>query len=168
MIGGTAIVKNKNAALLAANNGLIDATNITLTTNDKGTGTIALGSDSRIELHGNTTINNTLNGLRTVGGGKIISEDLIVIGGKPINSDHDKKRTGVWTENSGSEIKLTGTTTIQNVDVALSAFEDATIKIGNSTIAKNSDSLDTKSKTSKNVIKDEIKAKKVALAIING
>ncbi|SSZ39146.1 Type V secretory pathway, adhesin AidA [Bartonella grahamii] len=112
--GGT--VSGKQNALFAEKGGQIDATDVTLTTDGKGTGAVALGPDSRIELHGDTTINNTLNGLGAVDGGKITSENLTIIGGEAIDQDPDKNRSGVWTADSGSEITLTGKTTIENID----------------------------------------------------
>ncbi len=103
-------------ALFAEKGGQIDATNVALTTDGKGTGAEAFGPDSRIELHGDTTINNTLNGLGAVDGGKITSENLTIIGGEASDQDPDKDRSGVWTADSGSEITLTGKTIIENVD----------------------------------------------------
>ncbi|WP_254492295.1 autotransporter outer membrane beta-barrel domain-containing protein [Bartonella sp. B1099] len=115
MVGGSATAKSNSAALLTENQGQIDATDVTLTTNGIGTGALALG-ESTIQLHGNTTINNTLDGLRTADGGKITGENLNITGGKAINSDPDTERSGLTTEGAGSEINLTGKTIIQNVD----------------------------------------------------
>nr|WP_273783631.1 autotransporter outer membrane beta-barrel domain-containing protein [Bartonella sp. AU15XJBT] len=134
MIGGNATAKNGNVALLTKNKGQIDATDVTLTTDGIGTGALALGEKSTIELHGNTTINNTFNGLGAVDGGKITSENLIINGGKPINSGTDTERSGLTTEDAGSEINLTGKTIIQNVDEGLYADGGSKITSGDLTI----------------------------------
>ncbi|WP_246787105.1 autotransporter outer membrane beta-barrel domain-containing protein [Bartonella tribocorum] len=121
MIGGSIATKNEySSALLAEKEGVINTTDVTLTTDGIGTGVVAFGK-SIIELHGNTTINNTFNGLRAVDGGKITSENLTITGGKPINSGEDTERSGLTTENAESEINLTGKTIIQNVDEGLYA-----------------------------------------------
>ncbi|WP_208433452.1 beta strand repeat-containing protein, partial [Bartonella elizabethae] len=130
MVGGSATTKNKySSALLTKNKGQIDATDVTLTTNGIGTGALALG-ESTIQLHGNTTINNTLDGLRAAGGGKITGENLNITGGKAINSDPDTERSGLTTEGAGSEINLTGKTIIQNVDEGLYADGGSKITSG--------------------------------------
>ncbi|MCZ2158402.1 autotransporter outer membrane beta-barrel domain-containing protein [Bartonella sp. 220] len=142
MAGGTVTIKNEEAILLkngktalsAQKGGQIDATNVSLTTEGKGTGAVALGPDSKIELHGDITIHNTLNGLGAVDGGKITSENLTIIGGDAIDQDPDKERSGVWTADSGSEIKLTGKTIIQNVDEGLYADGGSKITSGDLTI----------------------------------
>nr|WP_273719057.1 MULTISPECIES: autotransporter outer membrane beta-barrel domain-containing protein [Bartonella] len=134
MIGGNATAKNGNVALLTKNKGQIDATDVTLTTDGIGTGALALGEKSTIELHGNTTINNTFNGLGAVDGGKITSENLIINGGKPINSGTDTERSGLTTEGAESEINLTGKTIIQNVDEGLYADGGSKITSGDLTI----------------------------------
>ncbi len=134
MIGGSATTKNEHSsALIAKNKGAIDATDVTLTTNGIGTGALALG-ESTIQLHGNTTINNTLDGLRAADGGKITGENLNITGGKAINSDPDTERSGLTTEDAGSEINLTGKTTIQNVDEGLYADGGSKITSGDLTI----------------------------------
>ncbi|WP_375639218.1 autotransporter outer membrane beta-barrel domain-containing protein, partial [Bartonella sp. MF74HXZ] len=121
-------------ALFAEKGGQIDATNVALTTDGKGTGAKAFGPDSRIELHGDTTINNTWNGLGAVSGGKITSENLTVVGGERIDQDPNEERSGVWTGSSGSEIQLTGKTTIENVDEGLYADSGGKIVSGDLTI----------------------------------
>ncbi|WP_208438796.1 autotransporter outer membrane beta-barrel domain-containing protein, partial [Bartonella grahamii] len=130
--GGT--VSGKQNALFAEKGGQIDATNVALTTDGKGTGAVALGPDSRIELHGDTTINNTLDGLGAVDGGKITSENLTVMGGEAIDQDPDKNRSGIWTEDAGSEITLTGKTIIKNVDEGFYADGGSKIISGDLTI----------------------------------
>ncbi|WP_212113080.1 right-handed parallel beta-helix repeat-containing protein, partial [Bartonella queenslandensis] len=134
MIGGSATTKSGNVALLTEHEGQIDATDVTLTTDGIGTGTLALGKKSKIELHGNTTIDNTLNGLRAVDGGKITSENLTITGGKRINSGLDTERSGLTTEGAESEINLTGKTIIQNVDEGLYADGGSKITSGDLTI----------------------------------
>ncbi|WP_406604199.1 autotransporter outer membrane beta-barrel domain-containing protein [Bartonella gliris] len=114
-------VNGKEAALFAEKGGQIDVTDVTLTTDNKGDAASAQGTDSIIKLHGTTTINNSLNGIGAVDGGKIISENLTIIGAEAIDKGPNKYRSGVWTAGSGSEIKLTGKTTIQNVDEGLYA-----------------------------------------------
>nr|WP_275046233.1 autotransporter outer membrane beta-barrel domain-containing protein [Bartonella sp. MM73XJBT.G] len=128
MVGGRATAKSGSAALLTKNKGQIDATDVTLTTNGIGTGALALG-ESTIQLHGNTTINNTLNGLRAADGGKITGENLNITGGKAI-TDPDTERSGLTTEGAGSEINLTGKTTIKNVDEGLYADGGSKITSG--------------------------------------
>ncbi len=132
MVGGSATAKRGSAALLTENEGQIDATDVTLTTDGIGTGALALG-ESTIQLHGNTTINNTLNGLRAVDGGKITGENLNITGGKAI-TDPDTERSGLTTEGAGSEINLTGKTIIQNVDEGLYADGGSKITSGDLTI----------------------------------
>ncbi|WP_338155573.1 autotransporter outer membrane beta-barrel domain-containing protein [Bartonella krasnovii] len=133
MIGGSATTKNEHSsALLAKNKGSIDATDVTLTTDGIGTGALALG-ESTIQLHGNTTINNTLDGLRAADGGKITGENLNITGGKAI-TDPDTERSGLTTEGAGSEINLTGKTTIKNVDEGLYADGGSKITSGDLTI----------------------------------
>ncbi|WP_017195921.1 autotransporter outer membrane beta-barrel domain-containing protein [Bartonella birtlesii] len=132
--GGSVTTKSNNIALFAEKTGQIDATNITLTTNGKGTGATALGSGSKIKLHGKTTINNTLNGLYASNGGKITSENLTVIGNESISSGSETKRSGITTNDSKSEINLTGTTIIQNVDEGLYADDGSKITSGDLTI----------------------------------
>ncbi|WP_208432859.1 autotransporter outer membrane beta-barrel domain-containing protein [Bartonella taylorii] len=132
MTGGS--VTANQTALYAINGGQIDTTDVALTTGGKGSGAVALGSDSIIKLHGHTTIGNTVNGLGAVGGGKITSEELTVIGGKAINSDPDRERSGVWTADAGSEIHLTGKTTIENVDEGFYADGGSKIVSGDLTI----------------------------------
>ncbi|WP_375670454.1 autotransporter outer membrane beta-barrel domain-containing protein, partial [Bartonella sp. PS7NMGDW] len=134
MAEGTVTIKNEKAALFAEKGAQIDATNVALTTDGKGTGAFAIGPDSRIELHGDTTINNTWNGLGAVNGGKITSENLTVIGGEAIDQDPYEPRSGIWTEDSGSEITLTGKTTIQNFDEGLYADGGSKIISGDLTI----------------------------------
>ncbi|WP_373925595.1 right-handed parallel beta-helix repeat-containing protein, partial [Bartonella raoultii] len=200
MIEGSATTKNEySSALLAKNKGAIDATDVTLTTNGTGTGAFAYGEKSTIELHGNTIISNTFNGLGASVGGKITSENLTIIGGTAVNLENPEAQSGVWVGESGeinltgktiisnfdeglyadgggkivsgdltitggeskektvgvsiwepeSKIELNGNTTIQNIDFGLAAGEDATIKTANGT-------------------KNEIKAKKNAIIVING
>ncbi|UNF44947.1 autotransporter outer membrane beta-barrel domain-containing protein [Bartonella krasnovii] len=200
MIGGSATTKNEHSsALLAKNKGSIDATDVTLTTNGIGTGALAYGEKSTIELHGNTTIDNTFDGLGASVGGKITSENLTIIGGTAVNLENPEAQSGVWVGESGeinltgktiisnfdeglyadsggkivsgdliitgdvseektvgvhtwepeSKIELNGNTTIQDVDIGLAAGEDATIKTASGT-------------------KNEIKAKKNAITVING
>ncbi len=132
MSGGE--VTGEKIALFAENSGQIDATNIALTTNGKGTGAFAIDSGSRVELHGHTTINNTMNGLGAVDGGKITSEDLTIIGGKIIDQGPNRERTGVWTSDAGSEIHLTGKTIIENVDEGFYADGGSKIVSGDLTI----------------------------------
>ncbi|WP_273758584.1 autotransporter outer membrane beta-barrel domain-containing protein [Bartonella sp. AU55XJBT] len=134
MVGGSATTKNEHSsALLAKNKGTIDATDVTLTTNGIGTGALALG-ESTIQLHGNTTINNTFNGLGAADGGKITGENLNITGGKAINSGTDTERSGLTTKDAGSEINLTGKTIIQNVDEGLYADGGSKITSGDLTI----------------------------------
>ncbi|UNE53550.1 autotransporter outer membrane beta-barrel domain-containing protein [Bartonella machadoae] len=134
MTGGTVTIKNDESALYVKEGGQIDATNVSLTTEGKGTGAVASGKESTIKLHGNTTINNTLNGLGAVDGGKITSENLTITGGKAINQDPDKERSGLWTSGSGSEIRLTGKTTIKDVDEGFYVDEGSKIISGDLTI----------------------------------
>ncbi len=130
--GGT--VSGKQNALFAEKGGQIDATNVALTTDGKGTSAQAIGPESRIELHGDTTINNTWNGLGASVGGKITSENLTVDGGKVIDQNSKEARSGIWTGSSGSEIQLTGKTTIQNFDEGLYADSGGKIVSGDLTI----------------------------------
>ncbi len=134
MAEGTVTIKNEKAALFAEKGAQIDATNVALTTDGKGTGAFAIGPDSRIELHGDTTINNTWGGLGATDGGKITSENLTVIGGEATDQDPDKDRSGVWTADSGSEIQLTGKTIIENVDEGFYADGGSKIISGDLTI----------------------------------
>ncbi|WP_404977456.1 autotransporter outer membrane beta-barrel domain-containing protein [Bartonella sp. CL71SXKL] len=113
MMGGS--VAASETALFAINGGHIDATDVALKTEGKGNGAFVSGNDSTIQLHGDTIINNTLGGLRAVDGGKITSKDLTIIGGEALDGP-DNERTGIWTSDSGSEVRLMGKTTIQNVD----------------------------------------------------
>ncbi|WP_425548560.1 autotransporter domain-containing protein [Bartonella pachyuromydis] len=135
MTGGT--IKSEANALFAKNSGHIKVTNVSIATNGTGTGAVALGPDSTIELSG-TTMKNVFSGLTATNGGKITSENLTVIGGKAINSDSDSdpdtERSGVTTEDAESEINLTGTTTIQNVDEGLYADGGSKITSGDLTI----------------------------------
>ncbi|WP_375652109.1 autotransporter outer membrane beta-barrel domain-containing protein, partial [Bartonella sp. LB28NMGDW] len=133
-LNGKTTIEKFTHGLEARNGGQIDVTDIALTTNDAGTGALALGPDSRIELHGTATINNILKGLRAINGGKITSENLTVVGGKAINENLGKISTGVRTEDSGSEIQLTGKTTIQNVDEGFYADDGSKIISGDLTI----------------------------------
>ncbi|WP_375703091.1 autotransporter outer membrane beta-barrel domain-containing protein [Bartonella sp. CL34QHWL] len=133
-LNGKTTIEKFTHGLEARNGGQIDVTDIALTTNDAGTGALALGPDSRIELHGTATINNILKGLRAINGGKITSENLTVVGGKAINENLGKISIGVRTEDSGSEIQLTGKTTIQNVDEGLYADGGSQIISGDLTI----------------------------------
>ncbi|WP_375695307.1 beta strand repeat-containing protein, partial [Bartonella sp. AC90GZZY] len=129
MMGGS-VAANKTA-LFAINGGHIDATDVALTTEGKGSGAFVSGNDSTIQLHGDTIINNTLDGLGAVDGGKITSKDLTIIGGEALEGPNNE-RTGIWTSDSGSEVRLMGKTTIQNVDVGLFVIEGSTIKTSNS------------------------------------
>ncbi|WP_375658228.1 beta strand repeat-containing protein, partial [Bartonella sp. CL436QHHD] len=113
MMGGS--VAANETALFAINGGHIDATDVALKTEGKGNGAFVSGNDSTIQLHGDTIINNTLGGLGAVDGGKITSKDLTIIGGEALDGP-DNERTGIWTSDSGSEVRLMGKTTIQNVD----------------------------------------------------
>ncbi|WP_375664276.1 MULTISPECIES: beta strand repeat-containing protein, partial [unclassified Bartonella] len=113
MMGGS--VAANETALFAINGGHIDATDVALKTEGKGNGAFVSGNDSTIQLHGDTIINNTLGGLGAVDGGKITSKDLTIIGGEALEGP-DNERTGIWTSDSGSEVRLMGKTTIQNVD----------------------------------------------------
>uniref|UniRef100_UPI00235FC142 right-handed parallel beta-helix repeat-containing protein n=1 Tax=Bartonella sp. ML70XJBT.G TaxID=3019093 RepID=UPI00235FC142 len=132
--GGLATTKNKNSyALYAKNKGEIEATDVTLTTDGTGTGAFAYGEKSKITLHGNTTINNTFNGLGASVGGQITSENLNIIGGKAINLNTSEMQSGVWVAESG-KINLTGTTTISHFDEGLYAGSKGKIVSGNLTI----------------------------------
>ncbi|WP_404977317.1 autotransporter outer membrane beta-barrel domain-containing protein [Bartonella sp. CM100XJJH] len=113
MMGGS--VAANETALFAINGGHIDATDVALKTEGKGSGAFVSGNDSTIQLHGDTIINNTFGGLGAVDGGKITSKDLTIIGGEALDGP-DNERTGIWTSDSGSEVRLMGKTTIQNVD----------------------------------------------------
>lgn len=132
MVGGSAAAKWQ-CSIIDKNKGSIDATDVTLTTNGIGTGALAYGEKSTIELHGNTTIDNTLTGLRAVDGGKITGENLNITGGKAI-TDPDTERSGLTTKGAGSEINLTGKTTIKNVDEGLYADGGSKITSGDLTI----------------------------------
>nr|WP_273789467.1 autotransporter outer membrane beta-barrel domain-containing protein [Bartonella sp. ML70XJBT] len=154
--GGT--VSGKQNALLAEKGGQIDVTDVALTTDVKGVGANANGSNSTIELHGKTKIENVFaTGLLATDGGAIVSEDL-TIGSKTLK---DINMTGVWADSNDSKINLKGQTTIENVGMGLFASsggeivsEDLTI-IGNSILgihigAKTSDidsSIELKGKT---------------------
>ncbi|WP_425523232.1 autotransporter outer membrane beta-barrel domain-containing protein [Bartonella taylorii] len=131
MSGGEVTGEN---ALFAEKGGQIDATNIALTTNGKGTGAFAVDSGSRVELHGHTTINNTVSGLEANSGGKITSEDLTIIGGEVIDQNSKGARSGIWTSSAGSEIHLTGKTIIENVDEGFYADGGSKIVSGDLTI----------------------------------
>ncbi len=131
MTGGS-VAANKTA-LFALNGGHIDATDVALTTEGKGSGAFVSGNDSTIQLHGDTIINNTLDGLGAVNGGKIISENLSIIGGEALEGS-DNERTGIWTSDSGSEVRLMGKTTIQNVDEGFYADGGSKIISGDLTI----------------------------------
>ncbi|WP_425277835.1 autotransporter outer membrane beta-barrel domain-containing protein [Bartonella rattimassiliensis] len=114
MTGGK--ITSKKTALSANTGGHIDTTNVFLTTNGKGSGAIAHGTDSTIKLHGNTEINNTLDGLGAFSGGKIISENLTISFNKAIDQNSEEDRSGVSVTGSSSIIELTGKTIIKNVD----------------------------------------------------
>uniref|UniRef100_UPI003857405C right-handed parallel beta-helix repeat-containing protein n=1 Tax=Bartonella sp. AC535YNZD TaxID=3243455 RepID=UPI003857405C len=131
MMGGS-VAANKTA-LFAINGGHIDATDVALTTEGKGSGAFVSGNDSTIQLHGDTIINNTLSGLDAGNGGKIISENLSIIGGEALEGP-DNERTGIWTSDSGSEVRLMGKTTIQNVDEGFYADGGSKIISGDLTI----------------------------------
>ncbi|WP_375636664.1 autotransporter outer membrane beta-barrel domain-containing protein [Bartonella sp. MR90HLJMH] len=133
-LNGKTTIEKFTHGLDARNGGQIDVTDVALTTNDAGTGALARDPASRIELHGTATINNILKGLRAINGGKITSENLTITGGKAINENLGKISTGVRTEDSGSEIQLTGKTTIQNVDEGLYADGGSKIISGDLTI----------------------------------
>ncbi|WP_208441246.1 beta strand repeat-containing protein, partial [Bartonella raoultii] len=131
MTGGT--IESKADALFAKSSGHIKVTNISIATNGTATGATALGPDSVIELS-ETTMKNVLTGLAATDGGKITSENLTIIGGKANNSDSDAERSGLMTKDAESEINLTGTTTIQNVDEGLYADGGSKITSGDLTI----------------------------------
>uniref|UniRef100_UPI0035CFB6DA autotransporter outer membrane beta-barrel domain-containing protein n=1 Tax=Bartonella sp. AC70YNML TaxID=3243460 RepID=UPI0035CFB6DA len=131
MTGGT--VTAANMAVFAKKGGHIDATDVALTTEGKGSGAFVSGNDSTIQLHGDTIINNTLSGLDAGNGGKIISENLSIIGGEALEGP-DNERTGIWTSDSGSEVRLMGKTTIQNVDEGFYADGGSKIISGDLTI----------------------------------
>ncbi|WP_039757914.1 NosD domain-containing protein, partial [Bartonella queenslandensis] len=134
MIGGSTTTKNEHSfALRTENKGIIDATDVTLTTNGIGTGALALDEKSKIELHGNTMINNTFNGLGASLGGKITSENLTITGGKAINFNTLEVQSGVWA-GASSEINLMGTTTISHFDEGLYADGGGKIVSGDLTI----------------------------------
>ncbi|WP_404977325.1 autotransporter outer membrane beta-barrel domain-containing protein, partial [Bartonella sp. CL63NXGY] len=131
MMGGS--VAANETALFAINGGHIDATDVALKTEGKGNGAFVSGNDSTIQLHGDTIINNTLGGLGAVDGGKITSKDLTIIGGEALEGS-DNERTGIWTSDSGSEVRLMGKTTIQNVDEGFYADGGSKIISGDLTI----------------------------------
>ncbi|WP_375702371.1 autotransporter outer membrane beta-barrel domain-containing protein, partial [Bartonella sp. AA89HNZF] len=131
MMGGS-VAANKTA-LFAINGGHIDATDVALTTEGTGSGAFVSGNDSTIQLHGDTIINNTLDGLGAVDGGKIISENLSIIGGEALEGPNNE-RTGIWTSDSGSEVRLMGKTTIKNVDEGFYADGGSKIISGDLTI----------------------------------
>lgn len=128
-------VTGKINALLAEDGARITATDVKLSTNGGGTAATALHANSIIELHGNTTINNTFNGLGAAGGGKITSENLTITGIKNVNPAPNTEaniwkddRSGVW--NSGGEIELKGITKIENVDEGFYVDEGGKITSG--------------------------------------
>ncbi|ACS51240.1 autotransporter [Bartonella grahamii as4aup] len=135
--GKTSIEKVRNG-LRAEKGGKITSEDLTITAYENQeysiSGIIAIDPNSEIQLKGHTTIEKVSYGLGAYNGGKITSGDLTIVGGKVIDQDPDEARSGVWTGDSGSEIQLTGKTTIQNFDEGLYADSGSKIISGDLTI----------------------------------
>ncbi|MBB5073251.1 hypothetical protein HNQ69_000355 [Bartonella callosciuri] len=76
-----------------------------------------------------TASGNSYDAIEATGGGKINGKDF-----KIVSSDAEKFLTGVTSKDSGSEIKLTGTTTIEKVKNGFYAEKDGKIVSENLTI----------------------------------
>ncbi|WP_375673768.1 autotransporter outer membrane beta-barrel domain-containing protein, partial [Bartonella sp. TS82HLJMH] len=135
--GKTSIEKVRNG-LRAEKGGKITSEDLTITAYENQeysiSGIIAIDPNSEIQLKGHTTIEKVSYGLGAYNGGKITSGDLTIVGGKVIDQDPDEARSGVWTGDSGSEIQLTGKTTIQNFYEGLYADSGSKIISGDLTI----------------------------------
>ncbi|WP_375664271.1 MULTISPECIES: autotransporter outer membrane beta-barrel domain-containing protein, partial [unclassified Bartonella] len=135
--GKTSIEKVRDG-LRAEKGGKITSEDLTITAYENqeyGTsGIIAINPNSEIQLKGHTTFEKVSYGLGAYNGGKITSGDLTIVGGKAINDNPNEARSGVWTAGSGSEIQLTGKTTIQNFDEGLYAEDGSKIISGDLTI----------------------------------
>uniref|UniRef100_UPI0035D031E6 autotransporter outer membrane beta-barrel domain-containing protein n=1 Tax=Bartonella sp. AC70YNML TaxID=3243460 RepID=UPI0035D031E6 len=135
--GKTSIEKVRDG-LRAEKGGKITSEDLTITAYENqeyGTsGIIAIDPNSEIQLKGHTTFEKVSYGLGAYNGGKITSGDLTIVGGKAINDNPNEARSGVWTAGSGSEIQLTGKTTIQNFDEGLYAEDGSKIISGDLTI----------------------------------
>ncbi|WP_375638873.1 autotransporter outer membrane beta-barrel domain-containing protein, partial [Bartonella sp. AA16NXGY] len=135
--GKTSIEKVRDG-LRAEKGGKITSEDLTITAYENqeyGTsGIIAIDPNSEIQLKGHTTFEKVSYGLGAFNGGKITSGDLTIVGGKAINDNPNEARSGVWTSGSGSEIQLTGKTTIQNFDEGLYADDGSKIITGDLTI----------------------------------
>uniref|UniRef100_UPI0035D0EC87 autotransporter outer membrane beta-barrel domain-containing protein n=1 Tax=Bartonella sp. AP65SXKL TaxID=3243500 RepID=UPI0035D0EC87 len=135
--GKTSIEKVRDG-LRAEKGGKITSEDLTITAYENqeyGTsGIIAIDPNSEIQLKGHTTFEKVSYGLGAFNGGKIVSGDLTIVGGKAINDNPNEARSGVWTSGSGSEIQLTGKTTIQNFDEGLYAEDGSKIISGDLTI----------------------------------
>ncbi|WP_375675117.1 autotransporter outer membrane beta-barrel domain-containing protein [Bartonella sp. AP9QHHD] len=135
--GKTSIEKVRDG-LRAEKGGKITSEDLTITAYENqeyGTsGITAIDPNSEVQLKGYTTIEKVFVGLEAFNGGKIVSGDLTIVGGKAINDNPNEARSGVWTSGSGSEIQLTGKTTIQNFDEGLYADDGSKIISGDLTI----------------------------------
>ncbi|WP_375618258.1 autotransporter outer membrane beta-barrel domain-containing protein [Bartonella sp. AC134YNZD] len=135
---GKTSIKKVRDGLRAEKGGKITSEDLTITAYENqeyGTsGIIAINPNSEIQLKGHTTFEKVSYGLGAYNGGKITSGDLIIVGGKAINDNPNEARSGVWTAGSGSEIQLTGKTTIQNFDEGLYAEDGSKIISGDLTI----------------------------------
>ncbi|EJF97961.1 hypothetical protein MEI_01043, partial [Bartonella vinsonii subsp. arupensis Pm136co] len=167
---GKTRIENVISGLRVEQGGKITSENLTITIDEKQVydtvGVDANDPNSEIQLKGNTTLEKVSNGLFASNGGKITSENLTVVG--EIYEYPARIGYGAYTMESGSEIKLTGKTTIQNFGIGLYASEDGTIKMVNGAIDANSKGPDTEFDTPQNGKKNKIEAKEAALVVVNG
>ncbi|WP_375653358.1 autotransporter outer membrane beta-barrel domain-containing protein, partial [Bartonella sp. MR110HLJHH] len=158
MTDGT--VTTKNYALFAEDKAHIEVENVTLkTTGDKeGAGAIAIGDDSVIKLHGNTTVDNAIigllaqdNGAIKMTGGSITASK---IGAYFENTESEKNKLEGVTISSGKNdapliagIEADKNSTVALKDVTVTQATSAIIANDHSTITVSGGSFNTKSIT---------------------
>ncbi len=128
MTGGT--VKGQKSALLTENAGYIDVTDITLTTDNKGTGAKSIGPNSMINLHDNATIKEAIIGLEAKDNG------IIQMTGGSITVSE----TGASFENSKSDnnklenVVITSSSDDKPITTGVSADKESTVTLKNITV----------------------------------
>ncbi len=175
MMGGTVTAGNR--ALFAQKGGYIKVTDVALTTMDgNGYGAASTDPYSFIELDGETTINNAINGLDAENSGVIImtggavtakSAALFTMNGGYIKvtdvalTTMDGNGYGAASTDPESLIELDGKTTINNALIGLYTENSGTISMAGGTVTGKSAAVLTKSG-------GHIKVTDVALTTIDG
>ncbi|WP_375656195.1 autotransporter outer membrane beta-barrel domain-containing protein [Bartonella sp. MR63HLJHH] len=164
MTDGT--VTTKNYALFAEDKAHIEVENVTLkTTGDKeGAGAIAIGDDSVIKLHGNTTVDNAIIGLLAQDNGAI----------KMTGGSITASKIGAYFENTESEKnKLEGVTISSGKNDApliagIEADKNSTVALKDVTVTQATSAIIANDHSTITVSGGSFEAKGITIGAANG